>query len=1100
MKVVGCRNIAGSPWRVIVACCLALSLTACGGGGGSANTGPTPTPIPTPTPSPTPSSLAAPIIAESFGTSNIPVNGTVSLAFTITNPAANTVALTGVGFSDTLPAGLAISTPNALLNSCGGVATAVTGSSNLSLNGASVAAASQCTLSVNVTGSSAGSFTNTTAAVTSLNAGTGNTATASLAVVAPPSLGESFGVASIPVNGTTSLSFTVTNPAANTVAEAGVAFADTLPAALIISTPNGLTNSCGGTVTALQGASAISLSGGSVAVGSSCAVAVNVTGTAAGLMTNTTGAASSTNGGTGNPAVASLRVGSPPTISVSFGAASIPLNGSTALSFTITNPAANTIGLTAIAFSDTLPAGLTIATPNALVGTCGGGTITATQATSVITLSGASLAANSSCTFSLNVTGTAAGALSNTTGSVTSTEGGTGGTASATIVVVAPPVIAEAFGAASIALNADTSLTFTITNPSANTLAESGVTFSDALPSGLAVAPIPALTNSCAGTATAVAGSTSVSLSGGSLAVSANCTVTLNVTGTSGGTFVNTTGAVSSTNGGTGNIASASLTVAAPLTLSVSPSTATVALSKTQTYIASGTGAPVNWSVNGVVNGNATVGTITGGVYTAPASFPGVGLNTVTITAISQANPAVSASASATVVYPNDTSSAQTPPVKLGTSGSNANNTSIVAPVACCVGTLGTLMNRSGTLFVLSNEHVLTNSGVATVGDAINQPGPAACFASPSVVSNFSEGTPVKPPTGTTGQAPNNVDAALAQVAAGEVDTTGSILDLGVAGASSIAAAPPSATTAVESVGLNVAKSGRTTGLTCSTVSSILTTVTVDYASACGGAVAFSSTFVNQIVINNTGGGFAAPGDSGALVVTRDQARPVGLLFAGTSTTAVANPIRDVINAFTIQSVPRQIPGIVGGADHAVSCAPTATVPSGNPSGAFSTTVPGLSPIVAGLSALEQQRVDDVRLVNELLLTRDPMITSVATAASEDSPGEGALEIHVRGATQAPIPAVIGGVRTRVIFNGPGSAPAVTQQDIDQASAVKEANAGTLLGQPGIQGVGVAISKDNPGETAIAIYTVKGEKHPPIPVTLNGVRTQVIEGERFRAF
>lgn len=970
MKLHGRRNVGASVWGTILACCLAASLTACGGGGGSAGPGPTPTPLPTPSPSPTPSSPAAPTIAESFGAPNIAVNGTTSLAFTITNPAANTVSLTGVGFSDSLPTGL------------------------------------------------------------------------------------------------------------------------------VVATPSGLTTTCTGTAAAATGSSAVSLSGGTLSASASCTLSLNVTGTTAGAKNNSV-TVSSTNGGTGNTATASLAVAAPPIISEAFGAASMPLNGSATLSFTIANPAGNTVGLTGVGFSDTLPAGLIIATPNSLAGACGGGTLTATQVTSLISLSGASLAANTSCTFSLNVTGTAAGAPINTTGNVASTEGGTGGSASATIAVASPPSIAEAFGAASIALNGTTSLTFTITNPAANTVSESGVAFLDTLPSGLAVAPTPGLTNSCAGTATAVAGSTIISLSGGSLAAGANCTVTLNVTGTSGGTFTNTTGAASSTNGGTGNTASASLTVTASLTLSVSPSGATIALNKTQTYTASGTGAPVNWSVNGVVNGNPTVGTISaGGVYTAPASFPGAGVNTLTITGTSQANSAISASASATVVFPNDTSTPQTPPIKLGTSGSNANNTS---PTACCVGTLGALMNRSGTLFVLSAQHVLTNGGTGTVGDAINQPGPAACFASPNVAANFSSGF-VRPLSGTTGQAADNVDAGLAQVAAGQVDTTGNILDFGLAGANSIAAAPPSSTTALESVGLNVAKSGRTTGLTCSTVSSILTTVTVDYDSTCGGPVGFSSTFINQIIINNTGGGFAAPGDSGALIVTTDQARPVGLLFAGTSTTVVANPIRDVISAFTIQGKPAQIPGIVGGADHGVSCVPTATVPSGNPNGAFSTTVPRLSPIVAGLSAAEQQRVDDVRLANTLLLIRDPMISSVVVAASADSPGEGALEIHVNGVTQAPIPATIGGVRTRVVFDAPGLAPAVTQQDIDQASAVKEANVGTLLGQSGIQGVGVAISKDNPGETAIAIYTVKGEVHPPIPVTMNGLRTQVIEGERFRAF
>lgn len=910
-------------------------------------------------------------------------------------------------------------------------------------------------------------------------------------------MAESFGAPNIAVNGTTSLAFTITNPAANTVLLTGVGFSDTLPSGLAISTPNGLTNSCGGTATAVAGSGSLSLSGASVAADSHCTLSVSVTGSSAGSFTNTSTAVASSNAGAGNAATASLAVAAPPIISEAFGRSSMPLNGSATLSFIITNPAGNTIGLTGVGFSNTLPAGLIIATPNSLAGACGGGTITATQATSLISLSGASLAANTSCTFSVNVTGTAPGAPINTTGNVASTEGGTGGSASAAIAVAAPPSIVEAFGAASIALNGTTSLTFTITNPAANTVSESGVALLDTLPSGLAVAPAPGLTNSCAGTATAAAGSTLISLSGGSLALGASCAMTLNVAGTSGGTFTNTTGAVSSLTGGTGNTGSAVLTVNSGVTLSVSPSTAAVALNKTQTYTATGTGAPVTWSVNGVVNGNATVGTITGGgVYTAPAGFPGLGLNSFTITATSQANSAISASASATVVFPNDTSTPQTAPIKLGTSGSNANNTS---PAACCVGTLGALMNRSGTLFVLSAQHVLTNGGTGTVGDAINQPGPAACFASPNVAANFSEGF-VRPLSGTTGQAADNVDAGLAQVAAGEVDTSGNILDLGLAGANSIAAAPPSSTTAVESVGLNVAKSGRTTGLTCSTVSSILTTVTVDYDSTCGGPVGFSSTFINQIIINNTGGGFAAPGDSGALIVTTDQARPVGLLFAGTSTTAVANPIRDVISAFTIQGKPTQIPGIVGGADHGVSCVPTATVPSGNPNGAFSTTIPRLSPIVTGLSTAEQQRVEDVRLMNEILLTHDPMVSSVVVAASEDLPGEGALEIHVSGDTQTPIPATIGGVRTRVVFDGPGSAPAVTQQDIDQAFAVKEANVGTLLGQPGIQGVGVAISKDNPGETAIAIYVVKGETHPPIPAMLNGVRTQVIEGERFRAF
>jgi hypothetical protein len=158
----------------------------------------------------------------------------------------------------------------------------------------------------------------------------------------------------------------------------------------------------------------------------------------------------------------------------------------------------------------------------------------------------------------VSVTGTAAGTQNNTTGAVTSAEGGTGGTASASVVVVAPPSISKVFGAANVAVNGTTSLTLTITNPNAGT-ALSGVAVTDNLPTGLVVATPSGLSDTCGGVATAVAGSTSVSLSGGSIAASSSCAVGVNVTPTTSGPELNTTGNVTSTNGGTGNVASASL-------------------------------------------------------------------------------------------------------------------------------------------------------------------------------------------------------------------------------------------------------------------------------------------------------------------------------------------------------------------------------------------------------------------------------------------------------------------------------------------------------------------------------------------------------------
>jgi hypothetical protein len=125
----------------------------------------------------------------------------------------------------------------------------------------------------------------------------------------------------------------------------------------------------------------------------------------------------------------------PPTISKAFGAASVALNGSTMLTFDLSNPNTAT-SLSGIGFTDSLPVGLTVSTPNGLTGTCGGGTITAAAGSNGVSLSGASLTAGASCTFAVNVAGTTAGAQENVTSAVTSTEAGNGGAASAQITVI----------------------------------------------------------------------------------------------------------------------------------------------------------------------------------------------------------------------------------------------------------------------------------------------------------------------------------------------------------------------------------------------------------------------------------------------------------------------------------------------------------------------------------------------------------------------------------------------------------------------------------------------------------------------------------------
>ncbi|HNB70816.1 MAG TPA: Ig-like domain repeat protein, partial [Acidobacteriota bacterium] len=153
-------------------------------------------------------------------------------------------------------------------------------------------------------------------------------------ILMPPQISKAFAAPTMPLNGTTTLTITITNP--NTVdALTGVSVSDVLPAGLTVSDSS--TSQCGGTLTTTAATSTISLTGATVAANGSCVFNVTVTATTTGVKNNTTGNVNSTNGGQGGTASASITVLSPPSISKAFGASTIPLNGTTTLTFTLTN-------------------------------------------------------------------------------------------------------------------------------------------------------------------------------------------------------------------------------------------------------------------------------------------------------------------------------------------------------------------------------------------------------------------------------------------------------------------------------------------------------------------------------------------------------------------------------------------------------------------------------------------------------------------------------------------------------------------------------------------------------------------------------------------
>jgi hypothetical protein len=188
-----------------------------------------------------------------------------------------------------------------------------------------------------------------------------------------------------------------------------------------------------------------------------------------------------------------------------------------------------------------------------------------------------------------------------------------------------------------------------------------------------------------------------------------------------------------------------------------------------------------------------------------------------------------------------------------------------------------------------------------------------------------------------------------------------------------------------------VAKSGRTTGLTCASIGSVNTSVNVQYQKRCGQGRKFIVSYTNQVVINSSS--FSAGGDSGSLIVTSDTAQPVALLYAGSSTTTIGNPIGEVINKLGVS--------FVGGRTHSTAC-------GGAPSG--------------------------------------------------------------------------------------GGSPA----GLERAKAAKDKHVDTLMSIEAVQGVGVGADED--GNAVIVVYTELGRPEGFIPAMIDGVKTQVIRTDEFRAF
>jgi hypothetical protein len=118
------------------------------------------------------------------------------------------------------------------------------------------------------------------------------------------------------LDGTTSLTLTVTNPNSDAWLT-GIASSSTLPSGIVVVGPNGVGDTCAGTVTAPVGNQSIALAGGSVPPGGSCAVSEELTATSTGRFQIAAGPVTSIEGGSGNAASATLTVIGAPVVSLS---------------------------------------------------------------------------------------------------------------------------------------------------------------------------------------------------------------------------------------------------------------------------------------------------------------------------------------------------------------------------------------------------------------------------------------------------------------------------------------------------------------------------------------------------------------------------------------------------------------------------------------------------------------------------------------------------------------------------------------------------------------------------------------------------------------
>lgn len=344
--------------------------------------------------------------------------------------------------------------------------------------------------------------------------------------------------------------------------------------------------------------------------------------------------------------------------------------------------------------------------------------------------------------------------------------------------------------------------------------------------------------------------------------------------------------------------------------------------------------------------------------------------------------------------WSNENQSWQTRPIYLGTSGGNIND---ISKLYCCGGTLGAIVRDANNIqYILSNNHVLAKTNKGIVGDDIIQPGlidqsPVCLQDYTDAVADLSTFVPILFKRGSV----NKVDAAIAAVRGGAVDTTGYILNIGEI----------SSAITMPVLDMPVKKSGRTTGVTTGTITAVNVTVNVTYNRRCG-IGSQTAKFTDQVMIGP--GGFSSGGDSGSLIIEDCSSYPraVGLLFAGSDTVTVANPIGNVLTSLGVS--------MVGRPEYCTSTVTTA-------SSTEETTMTSQSQLPEQANQKAIEAVNKVKERHEKAILAIEGVVGIGVGLSDTVLGEVVIEVYTKRPVhemKAKISHALEGVPIKVVETG----------------------------------------------------------------------------------